>query len=58
VLKESKIISDIEQIVVKTVNGLPIYVKNVAEVRFKYCQSFAPLQVTGKVKSTWASDDA
>jgi cobalt-zinc-cadmium resistance protein CzcA len=41
-------LQDIENIVVKNVNGLPIYIKNVAEVRFGHANRFGAITGNGE----------
>ena len=43
-----KRLDDIENIVVKTSNGLPIYIKNVAEVRFGHANRFGAITGNGE----------
>ncbi|MFT5714037.1 MAG: cobalt-zinc-cadmium resistance protein CzcA [Flavobacterium sp.] len=43
-----KSLQDIENIVVKSVNGLPVYVKNVAEVRFGTANRFGAITGNGE----------
>lgn len=43
-----KSLQDIENIVVKTMNGLPIYIKNVAEVRFGAANRFGAITGNGE----------
>jgi Cu/Ag efflux pump CusA len=48
-----KSLEDIGEIVVKNINGIPVYIKNVADVRFGSIIALVQLLEMEKAKNCW-----